>query len=126
MICDRYVDSLLAYQGAGRVLAVAEVAEIARWATEGLVPDLTVLLDLAPEHAVGAIAEKDRLEDAGHDFHDRVREYFLRLAEADPGRYLVVAARRPRDEIAAAVLARLAPLLDPPGPMSVPGDRLAR
>ena len=112
VVCDRYVDSMLAYQGAGRVLDVTQVAAIADWATGGLHPDLTVLLDLDPALAVGQIADKDRLEGAGEDFHRRVREGFLRLAAADPDRYLVLQARADRETIAArvaeAVAARLA------------------
>lgn len=112
VVCDRYVDSMLAYQGAGRVLDVTEVAAIADWATRGLHPDLTVLLDLDPALAVGQIADKDRLEGAGEEFHRRVRERFLRLAAADPDRYLVLPARADREAIAArvaeAVAARLA------------------
>ena len=114
VICDRYVDSMLAYQGAGRVLDPAEVARIARWATDGLVPDLTVLLDLEPAAAIGAIAEPDRLEQAGAEFHQRARRYFLDLAAADPDRYLVLPARDPmrvnadqvRDRVAALLSAR--------------------
>jgi dTMP kinase len=119
VVCDRYVDSMLAYQGAGRVLDVAEVAAIADWATRGLHPDLTVLLDLDPVLAVGQIADKDRLEDAGDEFHRRVRQGFLALADADPDRYLVLAARDDRERIAArvaeAVAARAATVSVTPG-----------
>ena len=118
VICDRYVDSMLAYQGAGRVLDLAEVAEIARWATAGLVPDLTVLLDLEPERAVGTIAEPDRLESAGADFHQRARTLFLELAARAPERYLVLPARRPAEWIAEQVQARVLALL------SEPADRI--
>ncbi|MFT3860304.1 dTMP kinase [Micropruina sp.] len=107
VICDRYVDSMLAYQGAGRVLDLTEVAGIAGWATDGLVPDLTVLLDLEPERAVGTIAEPDRLEQAGADFHQRARQFFLELAAADPSRYLVLPAREPRGWIAQQVRGRV-------------------
>ena len=124
VICDRYVDSMLAYQGAGRVLGLAEVTEIARWATGGLLPDLTVLLDLEPEHAVGAIAEPDRLEGAGADFHERARALFLELAAQDPGRYLVLPARRPREWIAERVQARVAALLPASAPLSEPDGRI--
>ncbi|RCK69218.1 dTMP kinase [Desertihabitans brevis] len=110
VVSDRYVDSMLAYQGAGRVLDAGEVEQVARWATEGLRPDLTVLLDLDPEQAVGSLVSKDRLEGAGAEFHDRVRQGFLSLAAREPDRYLVLPARRPRDEIAAAVWARVAAL----------------
>jgi dTMP kinase len=107
VICDRYVDSMIAYQGAGRVLSPAEVEQVARWATEDLLPDLTVVLDVAPDQAVGAITDKDRLEAAGDVFHGRVREHFLALARREPDRYLVVDARRPRADIAAEIQMRV-------------------
>ncbi len=81
-MCDRYVDSTLAYQGAGRVLDVAEVEMLARWATHDLRPDLTVLLDLEPESGLATIGERDRIEAAGADLHERVRAGFLALADA--------------------------------------------
>ncbi|WOQ16326.1 dTMP kinase [Raineyella sp. W15-4] len=111
VVCDRYLDSMLAYQGAGRVLEMTELAGIATWATSGLRPDLTVLLDLDPGEAVGRIVDKDRLEGAGDDFHRRVREQFLGLAEAAPGRYLVLPARDDRAAIAARVAAAVDALL---------------
>ncbi len=113
VVCDRYVDSMLAYQGAGRVLEPAEVEYIAHWATEGLRPDLTVLLDAELNLTVHAKTEKDRLESAGEVFHERTRQFFLELARRDPERYLVLHARASRDEIAAQVAARVAPLLSP-------------
>lgn len=111
VVSDRYVDSMIAYQGAGRALDMGEVAQIAWWAVGGLKPDLTVLLDADPGEAVATIAEKDRLEGAGLDLHHRARDYFLSLAAADPERYLVLNARAPREEIADRVVARLEPLL---------------
>ena len=111
VICDRYVDSMLAYQGAGRVLDLDEVAGIARWATDGLVPDLTVLLDLAPETGLAGIESHDRMESAGAEFHARVREGFLALAERDPARYLVLPARDPITAIAERIRERVAELL---------------
>jgi len=105
-ITDRYVDSSLAYQGAGRVLDVAEVEEISRWATGGLVPQLTVVLDIDPEVGLQRFdAPADRLESEPLDFHSRVRESFLALATRAAERYLVVDATRPADDIAAEVLA---------------------
>jgi len=115
VVCDRYVDSMLAYQGAGRVLASAEIEQIARWATDDLRPQLTVVLDLAPDQALLTITEKDRVEAAGDGFHDRARESFVELAAREPEHYLVLDASADRDEIAAAVLARLAPLLSAAG-----------
>ena len=111
VVCDRYVDSMLAYQGAGRVLAAAEVEQVARWATENLRPHLTVLLDTEPGRAVYAKADPDRLEAAGEVFHEAVRRYFLELAQREPERYLVLDARGTRETIAARVRERLAPLL---------------
>ena len=90
VVTDRYVDSMLAYQGAGRALQVADLAAIAGWATRGLRPDLTVLLDTDPAKAVGRVADQDRLEQAGSDFHARVREGFRELAAVEPQRYLVL------------------------------------
>ena len=111
VITDRYVDSTLAYQGAGRTLPVEEVERVARWATHDLRPHLTVVLDLEPEHGLGRFEERDRIEGESVEFHERVREAFLRMAAADPDHYLVLDARRPVEEIAAAVRARLEPLL---------------
>ena len=111
VVCDRYVDSMLAYQGAGRVLALPQVEHVARWATEDLRPHLTVVLDLDPGEAVAAKADKDRLEAAGDDLHARARAFFLALAEAEPEYYLVLPARLPIAEIAERVRERVAPLL---------------
>ena len=111
VVTDRYVDSLLAYQGAGRDLDVDEVERVARWATRDLRPHLTVVLDLEPEHGLGRFEERDRIEGESLEFHERVREAFLELAEADPDHYLVLDARRSIDEIAAAVRERVQPLL---------------
>ena len=111
VITDRYVDSMLAYQGAGRALELSEVDRVARWATLDLRPHLTVVLDLDPEHGFGRFAERDRIEGESPEFHRRVREAFLQMAAADPGHYLVLDARRPADEIAAAVWQRVEPLL---------------
>ena len=93
VVCDRYIDSTLAYQGAGRTLDLADLEPIAWWAANHLVPDLTILLDLDPVEGLATIGERDRLESADDDFHARTRAHFLRLAARDPGRYLVVDAR---------------------------------
>ena len=112
VICDRYVDSMLAYQGAGRVLEPLEIEQIASWATEHLRPDLTVVLDAELGLTVNAKSQKDRLESAGEVFHERTRQFFLELARRDPDRYVVLDARASRDEIAARVAARVALLLE--------------
>jgi dTMP kinase len=113
VVCDRYVDSMLAYQGAGRVLQLADLEGIARWATEDLRPDLTVVLDAELSDGVHAKSNKDRLESAGDGFHERTRRFFLELARREPERYLVLNARASREKIAAQVAARVAPLLMP-------------
>lgn len=107
VVSDRYVDSMIAYQGAGRPLDIDEVAGIAWWAVGGLRPDLTVLLDTDPDRAVAGIVDKDRLEGAGIGLHRRARAHFLELAARDPERYLVLDARAPREEIATRVVERV-------------------
>lgn len=110
VICDRYLDSMIAYQGAGRVLDVDEVRRLGEWATGGLRPDLTVLLDIDPRRAVAAKEKKDRLEQAGVDFHERARQGFLDLAAEDPQSYLVLPALGSMTDTAAAIRAHLAGL----------------
>ena len=112
VITDRYVDSTLAYQGAGRTLDVAEVESVARWATGDLRPHLTVVLDLAPEAGFDRFTGRDRIEGQSLEFHQRVRQGFLDLAAADPGHYVVLDARAPVDAISTAIRERLAPLLE--------------
>jgi dTMP kinase len=111
VITDRYVDSTLAYQGAGRTLGVADVERVARWATRDLRPHLTVVLDVEPEHGLGRFDGRDRIEGESTEFHQRVRTAFLDLAAADPEHYLVLDARHPVDEIAAVVWQRVEPML---------------
>jgi len=112
VVCDRYVDSTIAYQGAGRALDPDDIARLGWWAVGGLKPDLTVLLDVSVADGLDGKDTLDRMEAAGTDFHERVRGHFLALAAADPARYLVVAGRGPMAEttaaIRAAVEARLA------------------
>ncbi|MFF7472468.1 dTMP kinase [Streptomyces sp. NPDC008092] len=108
VISDRYIDSSVAYQGAGRDLSPTEVARINRWATAGLVPHLTVLLDVAPETARERFTEApDRLESEPAEFHARVRAGFLTLAASDPGRYLVVDAGQEPEAVSTVIRARL-------------------
>ena len=115
VIQDRYLDSSVAYQGAGRVLDPDEVRGVSMWATEGLVPDVTVVLDLDP--AIGrdrldaANKQFDRLEAEALDFHTRVRDAYLTMAAAEPKRFLVVDATLDRDVIRDAIIARLDDLL---------------
>jgi dTMP kinase len=112
VVQDRYLDSSVAYQGAGRILGANEVRELSLWATEGLLPDLTILLDL--HEGQDRLADRttyDRLEAAGDDFHARVREAYLELAAAEPDRFLVLDARDPIESIAAAIRDRVSVLL---------------
>lgn len=116
VIQDRYLDSSVAYQGAGRVLDPGEVRDLSLWATEGLLPHLTVLLDLDPaigrERLDASRTRYDRLEAEEADFHERVRAAYLVLAEAEPQRFLVLDASRPVDELQASIRDRVSALLD--------------
>ncbi|HZN16789.1 MAG TPA: dTMP kinase [Micromonosporaceae bacterium] len=120
VISDRYVDSSLAYQGAGRTLPVDEVSWLSRWATGGLKPDLVVLLDVEPAVGLARAGSRghgaDRLESESLSFHERVRYAFLDLASADPARYLVLDARQPVAELTSAAVERVLALL-PPAPV---------
>jgi dTMP kinase len=112
VLSDRYVDSSLAYQGAGRALATDEVAELSRWATEGLRPAVTLLLDIDPTIGLArATGSPDRIEQESLTFHRAVRQGFLALAAADPHRYLVVSGALSADAVFAAVTARVLPLV---------------
>ncbi|WP_405094122.1 dTMP kinase [Micromonospora sp. NBC_01392] len=120
VISDRYVDSSLAYQGAGRTLPVDEVSWLSSWATGGLKPDLVVLLDVEPHTGLDRVTARregtDRLEAESLAFHERVRYAFLDLAAGDPKRYLVLDASRPVEEIADVVARRVDEfLVDPAG-----------
>ena len=110
VITDRYFDSSIAYQGAGRVLIPSEVARISRWATETLYPTLTVLIDVPASIGIGRLESRDRLEAEPEEFHERVRQEFLQLALLDPERYLVVDGTQTIQEIHEAIIARVAEL----------------
>jgi len=114
VITDRYVDSTLAYQGAGRSLDRDGLEQVARWATGDLRPHLTVLLDLEPAAGLTRFAERDRIEGEPLEFHQRVRDEFLSLAATDPEHYLVLDARDDVLEIARAVAERVDALLAGP------------
>jgi dTMP kinase len=112
---DRYLDSSVAYQGAGRVLDATEIRDLSLWATEGLKPHVTILLDLDPAVSRDRLAAEnkrfDRLESEALDFHSRVRESYLDIARAEPERFLVVDATLPREEIRDRIFERLGTLL---------------
>jgi dTMP kinase len=119
VVTDRYTDSSLAYQGAGRQLPVSEIAGLNRWATGGLAPDLTILLDLPTVTGLSRrLSSADRLESEPVEFHERVRSGFLSLAAAVPGRYLVVDANRPESEVSRDIQLRVRELLPDPIPFS--------
>ncbi|TFD49283.1 dTMP kinase [Cryobacterium frigoriphilum] len=115
VIQDRYLDSSVAYQGAGRVLGAAEVRALSLWAAEDLLPDLTILLDLDETVARGRLDADnkvfDRLEAEKGEFHARVRAAFLALAADEPGRFLVLDAGASVGSIAESIRARVASLL---------------
>ncbi|CAN2228474.1 Thymidylate kinase [Candidatus Nanopelagicaceae bacterium] len=107
VITDRYFDSSIAYQGAGRVLVSGEVARISRWATESLFPTLTILIDLPAETGLGRLKSKDRLEVEPLDFHERIRQEYLQLSLLDPERYLVVDGRQTVEDIHSDIIKRV-------------------
>jgi dTMP kinase len=104
VVSDRFVDSSLAYQGAGRGLGVEEVLEINRWATEGLVPDLTIYLAIDPAAASGRSGQADRFEDEGAELQRRVHEAYEELSAAEPRRFRRVDGARPAEEVHAEVV----------------------
>jgi len=113
VITDRYIDSSVAYQGIGRALGPDVIGEINLWATRSLLPDLTVLLDVEAVAGLARIdSAPDRIEQEPEEFHAQVVEGFRALAAGDPERYLVLAAHDDRDDLSAAILARVTTLLD--------------
>jgi dTMP kinase len=109
VICDRYLDSSLAYQGGARGLGVDEVLNVNLFATENTWPDLTLLFDIKPEVGLARIAsnasrEVNRLDLEKLEFHNKVRDTFLALAKKYPDRYVIIDASKSRDEVAKATL----------------------
>jgi dTMP kinase len=113
---DRYLDSSVAYQGAGRVLDPSEVREVSLWATEGLMPDVTVLLDVPADIGLARQASEerayDRLEAEALEFHERVRDSYLAIAQENPDRVVVIDGTAAIDEVHRAVLERVSQALD--------------
>ena len=111
VLCDRFADSTFAYQGYGRGLDLDEIKRINSFATGGLVPDRTVLLDVSPEvsakrmraREVATNTDADRMEKAGDDFHARLKRGFLELAAAEPERFAVISADGGVEEVGEAV-----------------------
>ena len=107
VISDRYFDSSIAYQGAGRVLEPGEVARISRWASESLFPTLTIVIDLPAEIGLGRLKSKDRLEAQPLAFHERVRQEFLQISLLDPERYIIIDGNQSIDDIHADIIKRV-------------------
>ncbi|GGK74188.1 hypothetical protein Sme01_33650 [Sphaerisporangium melleum] len=117
VVCDRYVDSSLAYQGAGRELDQRDVVKVNSWATGGLMPDLTVLIDVPPSVGLARMASPaDRIEAEPLEFHERVRREFRALAAAEPDRYFVVDGQRTQEEISRLIQDRVREILPDPVP----------
>ncbi|MBB5082883.1 dTMP kinase [Nonomuraea endophytica] len=117
VVTDRYVDSSLAYQGAGRELDPADVSKVNAWATGGLVPHLTVLIDTPPEIGLTRLGgAADRIESEPLEFHERVRKEFRALASAAPERYLVVDGTLRPEEITRSIQDRVREILPDPVP----------
>jgi dTMP kinase len=121
VICDRYIDSSVAYQGYGRDLGPRRIRELSLWATGDLVPDLTVVLDVDPEVGLSRLSNPDRLESEPIEYHRTVRAGFLSQADTDPGRYLVLDATGEVDALATVIRDRVLVELErrptAPGPM---------
>lgn len=114
VLCDRYLDSSVAYQGIGRDLGADAVRELSLWATKGLLPDLTILLDIDPQIGLARVSYPDRLEAEPLDYHQRVRDGFLTIAAQQPDRYLVVDASGDQDAIALRIVERVQTLVEAP------------
>lgn len=112
VVCDRYLDSSVAYQGAGRNLGVDAVRELSLWATDALLPDLTVVLDIDPQIGLARLDSRDRLEAEPLDYHRRVRQAFLDLAAEEPDRYIVIDATQDPGVMAAQIRAAVDARLD--------------
>ena len=106
VLCDRYVDSSLAYQGAGRRLPLEWLRQINRLAFESAVPDKTFLIDIPVESALNRLGtgSRDRMESSGVDFLERVRNGFSALAEEEPDRYIILDGQMPQDRLADQIL----------------------
>lgn len=108
VISDRYTDSSVAYQGAGRALGAQEVHDLNMWAVEDLVPDLTVVVDISAAEGRRRRGDvHDRLESEEDTFHEAIRQHFLAMARGNPQRYLVVDGTQPPEQIHAEVMGRL-------------------
>lgn len=111
VISDRYLDSSVAYQGVARGLGAERVAELSLWATGGLVPDLTIVLDVDPALGLARVVGPDRLESEPIEWHARVRQAFLDIATEHPQRYLVLDGSRPAEDLAVEIAVAVSALV---------------
>jgi len=111
VISDRYLDSSVAYQGVARGLGAERVAELSLWATGGLVPDLTIVLDVDPALGLARVVGPDRLESEPIEWHARVRQAFLDIATEHPDRYLVLDGSRPAEDLAVEIAVAVSALV---------------
>lgn len=111
VISDRYLDSSVAYQGVARGLGAERVAELSLWATGGLLPDLTIVLDVDPALGLARVVGPDRLESEPLEWHARVRQGFLDIADAAPDRYLVLDGSRPAEDLAVEIAVAVSALV---------------
>ncbi len=111
VISDRYLDSSVAYQGVARGLGAERVAELSLWATGGLLPDLTIVLDVDPALGLARVVGPDRLESEPLEWHARVRQGFLDIAAASPDRYLVLDGSRPAEDLAVEIAVAVSALV---------------
>jgi dTMP kinase len=114
VISDRYLDSSVAYQGVARDLGAERVADLSLWATGGLVPDLTIVLDVDPAVGLARVVGQDRLESEPVEWHRRVRQAFLDIAAAAPDRYLVLDGTRPVEDLAVEIATVVSDLVGDP------------
>ncbi|MCI2002134.1 MAG: dTMP kinase [Ancrocorticia sp.] len=112
VLADRYIDSSIAYQGVARALGTDEIRSLSTWATGGLLPDLTILVDMPTSVSMARLGQNhDRIESTGFAFHAAVRQEFLALAAAEPERWVVIDGSKSVDDVAAAVRRSIAPVL---------------
>ncbi len=111
VISDRYLDSSVAYQGVARGLGAERVAELSLWATGGLVPDLTIVLDVDPALGLARVVGPDRLESEPIEWHARVRQAFLDIATEHPDRYFVLDGSRPAEDLAVEIAVAVSALV---------------
>ena len=112
VVSDRYMDSSVIYQGLGRGLGADAVRDLNLWATEELRPDITIVLDVPAGFGLERVGTPDRLELAPREMHERIRDYYVAMAAADPEHYMLINARQPIEVIAQAVFDRVSALLE--------------